>query len=764
MVNIQSARIVDYGSGNQVTVYFDDTDTKMYYIVPSPRVVMDSGGVPHFAITKYLKNDGKVAGLCAFDVELVVLPDAKQAVAKALPPDNYLGQFTWLAADSYFFYDIAGEVRTAAGTGSMYGANRVSYSVELTSDAEIQSFVNAFQGHGALSPFRVQYDAVVLTRLPEVSVTVTYNPDIAISYETEYVTKKDMWGQSHNVAVGVKQSLKDSGAGDVEVVWSTQPSDETRQRVYDWGFTTLETLVSDALTTALAQSGGKSPVSYVGRIERSFSEKEVVEWSFVTSQPLMAYDEETWQKYVYREIDTQQLAVQFSLLGELTTIADGAAIISKVQITVDYPTKTSGNSFILTPQSASALYTAPGDLKGGVFNNQYKYRYEVFFAQGQNPFLSEWITSTETIVAILPNELGIRQAKFIGSNIPFTPSVPAGITVDKLMIDFFFQRPAGQPNKVESKVMTANGDAGKVEFSSLFQLPLTNTYTYRLTYQMSDGTTFLMEPTDQFGSANKDMIMVLNPFRENNFLLRATVKKKKAPKVPSIDNVFFDARYIDKMNKADLNHNYDWNPPPTSTSGLASAEGWKYRAVYNPEGAYYEFNGMITYSDGDASVNTLRIQAVQSQLKLSPEDEPYSIQVDGSLIDWKVVDKVEVFLFQSAGALPDSAAMQVLGPRRRVDDVDPKVSNPLRYPLLNPTTQKPAEDARYYLIQRPRSDDSISFYYNATYIHANGTVTYTGELEVKNQFVLVLPPDTPVKTPALRQWVLNFPAKSRSAH
>jgi hypothetical protein len=519
------------------------------------------------------------------------------------------------------------------------------------------------------------------------------------------------------------------------------------------------------LTTALAQSGGKSPVSFVGEIVRNFSEKEVVEWSFNTSHPLMAFDEETWKK-VYREVDTQQLAVQFSLLGELTKNADGASIISKVQVTVQYPTKTSGNSFILTTQTSTNLYTAPGDFTGGTFNNKYSYRYEVFFASGQNPFISEWIESTATIVAILPNELGIRQATFVGSNIPFTPappSTPVGITVDKLMIDFFFQRPAGQPNKVESKVMTANGDLSKVSFSSIFDLPLTNTYTYRLTYQMSDGTTFLMEPTDQFGSANKDLLMVLNPFRENSFLLRAQVKKKKS-KGETIDNVFFDARYIDNLNKADLNHNYDWNPPATNASGIASAEAWKYRAVYNPEGAYYEFNGMITYSDGDATVNNLKIQAVQSQLKLSPTDEPYSIQVDGSLIDWKVVDKVEVFLFQDAGeALPKSAAERLFTPQIRtiVDDI--KVSNPLRYPLLNPTTQKPAEDARFYLIQRPRTDSSISFYYNATYIHADGTVSFTGEIEVKNQFVLVLPADGKETKPALRQRVLNFPAKSRSA-
>lgn len=768
MINVQNARIIDYGSAQKVTVYFDDVDPKQYYIVPSPRVVIGSGGVPHFSIAKYLKNDAKVSGLCAFDVELGVSPEAQQAVVNALPPDFYQGQLTWLAADAYFYYEVEGEVRVAAGSGSMYGANRVSYSIELKSDAEIKSFVNAFRGtHGALSPFSVEYEAVVLTRMPEVSVTVTYDPDIAITYETQYVTEKDIWGQGKQVASGVKQNLKDSGAGKVDVVWSVTPSDETRQRVYDWGFTTLEKLVSDALSNALLQSGGKSPVSYVGEIQRTFSEKEVVEWSFVTSDPLIAYDDEIWQKYVYKEIQTQQLAVQFSLLGELTKVEDGGAIIKEVLVTVDYPTKTTGNTFKLTPQANSLLYTAPGQFYGPVFDNKYSYRYEVYFVSDENPYVSEKIESTDTRIEILPNQLGIRQTTFIGSNIPFKAAeLEAAQNVDKLVIDFFFLRPGGQPNKVESKVMTANGNDNKVEFSSLFKLPITNTYTYRLTYQMSDGSTFVMEPTDQFGSANKDLVMVLNPFRERTFLLRAQVKKGTPPPqddTPSIDNVFLDARYIDKLNKADLSQNFEWNPPAVSTSGLASGPPWTYNAIYNPDGAYYEFNGLITYSDGDASVSNLCIQATQGQLKLSPSDEPYSIQVDGSIVNWEAVDKVEVTLFQSAGEVAEAAAELLFTPGSSPNPAELKVTNLMRYPLLKPITDQPAEDFRFYLIQRPRTDDSISFYYNATYIYANGTVKYIADTEITNKFVLILPAEGTETKPALRQQVLKFPAKPRAA-
>lgn len=761
MINIQNSQIIYYGRDQQVTVYGDFSDTKKYYIVPAPRIVT-SDGIPQFTITKYTKTSGNVAGLCAFDVELFVTEDAKHAVTQKLGADITFGQFDWVAVDTYFEYDIEGESQLAVGSPSLYGDNRATFLVELATDVAVTTFINAFRGtFGSLSPFRVKYEVTVLTKLPAVDVVVSYDAQIAINYETQYESHKNIWGQSKQIAVGVKQQLKESGAGDVNIEWSGKHSDEDRQRVHDWAFTTLEKLVSDSLDTALARSGGASPVAYVGSFTRTYSENQVVEWAIITRNPLPAYDEDTFKRYILKEIDTRELAVEFSLVGQLTSADGGKAIIDRVDVTVQYPTKTTNNTFTLRPQMASKLYMAPGNMVGGSFDPEYKYQYKVFFANQNPPFTSDFKPSSSTLVQILPAELGIRQTTFIGSNIPFGDALNKG-KVDKVVIDFFFQRPGGEPNKVQSQVMTQNGGTGTV-FSSLFPLPVTNTYTYRLTYQMADSSLVVMDAANAFGSANKDLVMILNPLMEQTFTLRANVPKKKGTD-PRIDNIFFTARYADQTNRVEQGHDYDFNPPKTAPSGVASAEPWKITVPNNAGAAFYEFNGQILYSNGENSVNGLRVQARNRLLTISPADEPYSIEVDASRVDWNVVDQVVVTLMQQGptfAAVAPLAAIFVPGSQGRT--LDGTTRNTVSYTLLSPEN-KNQDEKRYYLIQRPRVEKTIMFYYNASYIRKDGTVGYIDETSVVNKLVLILPPDGKAEQPKALTAVLNFPeTRSRLA-
>jgi hypothetical protein len=181
--------------------------------------------------------------------------------------------------------------------------------------------------------------------------------------------------------------------------------------------------------------------------------------------------------------------------------------------------------------------------------------------------------------------------------------------------------------------------------------------------------------------------------------------------------------------------------------------------VYNPDGAYYNFNGTITYSDGDFNVNNLNMQANVSQLMLSAASEPYSVQIDATYVNWKVVDKVELTLLQTEKPIPPRAVERLLAPNSRMDLVEDKTINLQRVPLLKPDTTKPAEETRYYLIQRPRTAMNVSFFYSAVYIHADGTKKIIPEVEVTDQLVLTLPPDGQTAKPVLHQRVLKFGAR-----
>ena len=57
--------------------------------------------------------------------------------------------------------------------------------------------------------------------------------------------------------------------------------------------------------------------------------------------------------------------------------------------------------------------------------------------------------------------------------------------------------------------MLKNGEA--VSFESTYHTPITNTYDYRLRYQLKSGEVVTVQPPEQFGSNNADQIFVLTP-------------------------------------------------------------------------------------------------------------------------------------------------------------------------------------------------------------------------------------------------------------
>jgi hypothetical protein len=749
MINIQNSQIVYYGKSQQTTVFGDYDDPNKYYIVPEPRVV-HMGGVPQFSLVRYEKTDGKVAGRCSFDVELYVPGEARIAAQQQIGQTVNWGQFDWVGVETYFIYDVLGESRMQPGSASMYGSNRSTFLIDLASDEEVETFIGAFKGtDGGVSPFRVEYDATVLTTLPAVTATVNYVAQIAIDYETQYETEEDMWGNTSYIAVGVKQNLQQSGAGKVDIEWAgTPPSQETQQFVRDWGMVTLEKLVTDSLTTAMQMSGGRNPVALGGDFTRVYTENQIVEWTFITNNPLPKYGEEDW-KQVFTIVDSRELVINFGLLGELTK-PDGGAVLERVDVTVDYPTRTTGNTFSLRPQDGSSfVYKAPGYFPGGVFAPDYRYKYKVIYTSGA-PYESDFIDAKDTSIAILPSELGIRQVTFVGSSIPFQGdsrfTSGNATTVTGLTIDFFFQRPAGEPNIVQSKTMTKNGTDGKVVFDSLFNLPLNNTYTYRLTYQMSDGSIYVVAPTDSFGTQSKDLVMVLNPFQEQTFTIRAMVPKTSGG-TPNIQYVYLDADYIDKGYQTSPSYTFDWDLSETGSKGTVetaykpkTGPKWSFLGISNPEGAYFKLNGDITYDDGNFSVNNLKVQALRSQILLDPREETYSVTVDGRNIDWGLIKAIRVTLLQG-DIDPESLTLKKWLTNRRTPNAPAvlNVTNSYEYPLLQAVDTSIQEEYRYFLINRPRDEKSIVFYYTAQYIYADGTVKTIDQAEVKDKFTLVLP-------------------------
>lgn len=774
MINIQNAVIIPYNGNQTVTVYFDfDPLAKKFYIVPVPRFSYTDTGEPVFSLTSYKQSSDSVTGVCYFDVELAVPPDALKAV-KAQYPDYSQGQFDWVVAEGFFNYTGAsGKWEQIAATASMYGANKVTFTVEITSNEMMEAFKSAFHGTG-VSTFFVEYDVVALAKLVGVKATVSYDAAIAISWEKQYATKTDTWGNKSQVLVGVKENLQQSGAGDVKLDWSVEPSDEFRARVQDWAWATLEDMVAKAVDIAQAAATSQTPVESTASFVQNYEEDQVVEWSISTSNPLAKFDDATWNK-VYHQVDLRKLVVTFNTLGQFTQ-TDGTAPVSKVDVTVKYGSN-QPQTFTLIPTDgpkSSYTYTSIGDFIGTQFNPVYSYQYTVYYTTG-SPYVSDWMDNEDTKVTINPSLLGMRTVTFIGSLIPFTKPGSSGKTVDKLLIDFYFTRPPGIPNKTEQKVMTANDEAGAVVFESYYNLPIENTYCYRYTYQFSDNTVIIVDTIQAFGQDNKDQLLVLFPDVQHEFTL---VVSKPVAGQSAITTVDMSIAYHDQQNPVDdLYHSYNWDPnyDKKAKKGLQS-KPWTFFAPNNPAASYYEMSGSLFFEDGTFIQINNFIQRVGSNdatfTRFIPGAIPNSITIDPSVIDWSVVNVVNVQMLQMKDGivvikpellpyyLPSFPAGSIKRKKFALEAAATSY-NLAAYPFTKPVSVNKGLKS-FYTVQRLVDSESLSFYISAEYVQIDGSSRYMNRVEIKDQNIVTLPPNGNSSQPTLLAQTLVLPQKLHS--
>jgi hypothetical protein len=772
MINIQNSKIIYYGDkGNFVTVYFDfDPQAKTYYIVPTPRLVRAASGEPFFSLTKYIKNEGQVSGRCVFDVELAVDEEARKAVAKEYSGFS-MGQLDWVAAEGYFSFSDDKGITEIPATPSMYGSNRVTFSVELSSGAMLEDFKNAFKaGDSVVSPFHIRYELVSLTKLTGVSVTVSYDASIAISYQQKIEYKKDTWGNKKAVVVEVRKNLQESGAGKVVIDWNIEKTDEMELRVHDWAWTTLENMVAQAVDTANKAATSNLPVDATSSFTQQFQENQVIEWIIESSNALERFDDATWNK-VYHEVDLQELVVTFNTLG-IFSKKDGQNPVDHITVSVEYGGQAT-RSFDLIPTDNtknSFTYVAPGDFSSGSFNPSYTFRYTVHYADSSQPYESGPITSSDTLVTINPSLLGLRNVTFIGANIPFSGADITGPkTVDKLIIDFYFTRPEGVPNKVEQIVMTGNGTGNQVVFESYYMLPLENTYTYRYTFLHADNTVLVVNAAQAFGSENRDQLLVLYPYQKQEFTLKA---RKPAAGGPEIIEVDATVQYKDTQNNISDSYVYSWAPDYTAGKPIVQSEPWEFFAPVNPDAAFYEITGDIIYADDSAPLNNLRLPALRPSLLLDATQIPYTISIDTRQINWELVDNVLVNLFElKKGEELQTELLHYYMPALPPGMVESRLLraaaedttyNVLSYSLLQPEAQHaPGYDYFYYYnIQRPRNSTNLSFFISAEYIQKDGTRLYMAETEIKNKTILSLPSNGTSDKPQILPAVIQVSAAS----
>ena len=714
MINIRESQQIFYNGGNEVvTIYRDADDANRIYIVPTPHFsVREVDGEPSrvFSLTTYENQDG-AAGNCTFTVGLTVPPAALEAVRGELP-NAEIAQFDWLSAQAFLIYNVGGKEMIQNAVPSMAGSNEATFSIDLPDQETVNAFEGAFEPGQTVSPFRVEFDVTTMAQLPAVDVTVTYDAQRAYEYEQSVDVQTDAWGTETSRRTTIREYLRMSDAGRVDVQWQTLPSDALRVRVEDWAWATLEGLVNQAADEAARTIGPGNEDQFssvaTSSFTRTYSENEVIEWVIQPTSQLPTFtSEESWEMH-RSTVDNRRLITTFNLLQDFD-----AAGIDAVTLTVDYPTKPVGNShvFSASAKSTSWVFEAPGAEVAGSFDPTYAFTYEVSYRDGTT-FQSDPATTDATQVVVPLAALGIQEARFRGSNIDFEN------TIDHVEIHFFFATPGNQPNTVEVGTLRNNTDI--ITFTSRTKLPSANQYNYALVYVFEDGRTVRIDPVPVFPTQNQDMVTINSPFAERAIGFKVLNSSGAA----SIINASLSGTYVDQ-SVSGSRPAHDWNESYPPETAFAQSEVWKPLVLDNRAASYIEYRGTLLMMDEAGGFKQREIngfRTANSWANFANTSRNFSVTIDPRLIAWaEGIQAVETNAW-TLTADGDKTAIQTR--------------------VFQPVTDAPdqAPHAQLASFLYPADQPSLTYYWSATYYHSDGTETYADK-EASDSTVIMLPRD-----------------------
>jgi hypothetical protein len=636
VINIENSRVITYGNNQSVTVYQDFSDSNTYYIVPEPVIAPSDSGLPQFGLVQYTSNDGSVAGTCSFQTELSVSADALAAVKGTLGSGITIGQFDWQSVQVVFtFATQAMANMQLTATPSMYGANRASFMVHLPDQATVNDFINAFSPSGShAGTFMLEYDVTALTTLPPATVTVNFNANTAYDYEQTVQETRNVWGSVTSRTVTIHEHLAQSQAGTI-TVGPGNLDPKLHQKLMDWGNATLENDVNEAVGEAMRiigdRNGDHFSMSSVASFTNTYIEGQIVPWIITPRAPIPAFTADQWGK-VFSKVDNQNLVVSFTVENLERNH------VQSIELTVQYPTRQTNNTFQFTPTSpGSWQFVAPGFVNGGQFSPNYTYQYTVNYVGGGAPYQSPQISSSETAIYLDANDLNILQVTFTAANVFNANKQGNANQVEYVLIDFFFVNQAdGNPLSPQQGKLDPNNLSWTV--NSRTRLPYQNPFQYRLTYVLTSGQQVLIQwQTSSIssvmagGKAKAPVITLNTPFQQRTVSMFPLNPSGGA----TYDLVQLDVTYTDSVNKINEQNSWQWQPgtPPTP---------WTFLAPANQNSQVIQFSG--EYIIGGTQTDIQTADTSRLCLVVSTTQQTFSVQIDPSQIEWDAGPLTQVVL------------------------------------------------------------------------------------------------------------------------
>lgn len=648
-----------------VTVWGDDANPDLYYVLPSiPRFRLQNG-VPVFKLIRYRlpierEDKKKGGGFVMFDTELAVSDDkmkklkdvlderAKKRFSdlhlKGTPPEATFGTMTYVRGTAGMLLekdDVLIEKVLGAGKPSLYGSNVASFAVELTPEGTAV-FEAAMQGQGA-SMVSVVYQIYFWVKLPPLEATVWFNSSQFYSFYQKVDIDWNLWGDD---SYREKQSEifreSQSGGTDIRFDFVLPDPDQDKKlkdRIRDWAQRTLEDMVQKGMIESIApvtDDKRKVPdgIEHLTRditttkaksFRQTYRENNSAEWNLNPQGNLGTLTGMTdasgkalqWKDFSVT-IDADDPFFK-TLNVTVQTNADFDRLqIFNIEVNIDYTVGDFHESKDLRFSKSDDV----GQFATFIQNNvwKYKYSYKVNYKGSALVYQSPVIETDEKQLTINVDDTGCFIVDVAPGDLNFDEVTQAEVVLQ--------YEDASHDVPLFETQFSIDKDHRESRVRQLILQPVRNAYRYKVKYFMKDGKEFAVDWAS--GLANR--LFINNPFSATKTIgIRAMGDLDKV-----VDTVFADFVYKDDANKYTQSKS-------VALSKAAPFLDWSFPVISETGGAV-TYSGTIKYRDGK-SEDIPQTTAAKDTILIGPRvEDVLEVQVLPDLLDFTKVKLVKISL------------------------------------------------------------------------------------------------------------------------
>jgi hypothetical protein len=671
-----------------VTVYGDDSDFSIYYLVPQqPRYRLNPDGTPAFRFLKYRfpidRADGrKGGGAVLFDAEFVVPEDKMPKIMEVLTaqvqqeanrqnvqaPPVKIGTITYTKGEVKLFVIGADgtfvEKLHNPGKPSLYGNNITTFMLEFTPEGAT-FFEQAMQGQGGA--VSVVYDLHFWAKLPPVTINAWFNASKFYSFYQTIDVDWHLWSED-DYRETLRETMISSESMGIEPNWGGLTDEKIKTQLRDWAFRSLEDAVERNMIQAIApvpedQRNMPEGIENVTRDISNFQissfnlfykEHTTVEWNLAPQGQLQnitnLQDKDgnllRWEDYA-KTIDLddpffRQLRVNTYVNADFNKLP-----IHSVEVKLLYDGRPMPNLAPDAPEGEVVLRKPDeiGHFATYVENDnwKYKYSYQVNYKGESQIFQSEEVETNEGNLTIGVDDIGILSVNVSAGDINWND-------VDSVLVTLKYEDPNEGVEPFEDQFTLTKALPNHLVQEVIFK-PMRKSYKYFVKYFMKDGK----ELEGDEGQGRAENLFIQDPFGG-----RKTVGIRGVGDfVNRISQVYLDLKYVDVQND-----NY------TQAKSIALSKDtpffdWSF-PVISPTLGKVVYSGTVVFKDGTIQPIAETTAATDTILVPKAPQDVLEVAIVPDLLDWTKLRLVKVSLqYQDADNEINETKDFILTPQRR---------------------------------------------------------------------------------------------------